>query len=71
MKILSINSVTLSKIDIRSVFGFTYMNIARRSKLMKCISKRWNKVSSEPENMTEIIQVEIRKVVMKTNDRIL
>lgn len=71
MKILSINSAALSKTDIHFVFGFTYMNIARRSKIIKYISKHWNKVSSEPENRTEIIQVEVRKEEMKSNDRIL
>ena len=40
------------------VFGFIYMNIAIRSKLMKHILKHLNKVSSEPENTTEkIIQI--------------
>lgn len=71
MKILSINSAAPSNIDIHSVLGFIYMNIARRSKLMKCISKHWNKISSEPENMTEIIQVQVSKGEIKSNDRIL
>ena len=60
-----------SKTDIYSVFGFIYMNITIRSKLMKHILKHLNKVSSEPENMTEkIIQIK-RYEVMEIKDRIL
>lgn len=60
MKILCVSSVRVSKTDTHSVFGFIYMTIAR-SKLMKLISKHVNKVSSEPENMTEIIHIEVEK----------
>lgn len=38
---------------------------------MKHISKHWNKISSEPENMFEIIQVEGKKEVLKNKDQIL